>query len=134
MSKLALAVACIITAAVAAQAEEFNGIVIGANADTSNVEFKRDTSGGFRGKGIYGDPAKAKVAEPWVIKEGQLRLGKPARVVEGKDIENGLSNPLFKNATAEAPVKCRLYTADADDAARKIKKGDLLKIIVVTGN
>jgi hypothetical protein len=129
MSKFALVAVITVVVVGVAGAGEFNAIIIGVKADKSTVEFKRDTSGGFRGKGVYGEAATAHVGEQCVIKEGEIRLGKPARVVEGKDIENGLNNALFRNATAEAPLKCRIYTADADDSRLKITK-----IIVIGGN
>jgi hypothetical protein len=129
MSKFALVAVITVVVVGVAGAGEFNAIIIGVKADKSTVEFKRDTSGGFRGKGVYGEATTAHVGEQCVIKEGEIRLGKPASVVEGKDIENGLNNALFRNATAEAPLKCRIYTADADDSRLKITK-----IIVIGGN
>jgi hypothetical protein len=73
---------------------------------------------------------KAPVAKNCVIKEGYYRLGKPATTKEGDDIADGLKNAIFKNATAQKPVKVNVYTADADDPDAGVKKGDIVKILV----
>src|SRR5262245_33089812 len=73
---------------------------------------------------------KATVAKDCVIKEGYYRLGKPATTKEGDDIVNGLKNPVLSKATPQNPVRVNIYTADADDACKGIRKGDVVKILV----
>jgi len=73
---------------------------------------------------------KAKVAKDCVIKEGYYRLGKPATTKEGDDIVNGLKNPVLTKASRANPVRVNIYTADEDDPANGIRRGDVVKILV----
>lgn len=73
---------------------------------------------------------KIPVAKDCVFKEGYYRLGKPAVTKEGDDIKDGLKNMVFQKASAENPLRANIFTAEEDDAAKGVKKGDVLKILV----
>lgn len=72
----------------------------------------------------------AKVTKDCVIKHGYYRLGKPATTKEGDEVANGLRNAVFQKATRDNPVRVNVYTADEDDAALGVKRGDVVKILV----
>jgi hypothetical protein len=73
---------------------------------------------------------KAGIVRDCVIKEGFYRLGKPAAATEEADIANGLKNALFKKASRENPLRVNIFTANEDDNATGIQRGDILKILV----
>jgi hypothetical protein len=115
-----------------AAADQFHAIIIGVDSDKNAIEYRKATSRGFVPSAPYSEPVKASVAGECVIKEGWWYLGKPAGIKEGDSIQNGLKDPILKKASADAPVQCRIHTAVADDNANKIKKGDVIKIIIYT--
>src|SRR5215831_5301647 len=57
---------------------------------------------------------KAPITKSCVLKEGYYRLGKPATLNEGDDIENGLKNAVFQKATAKNPLRVDIWTAEED--------------------
>ena len=72
----------------------------------------------------------AGIVRDCVIKEGFYRLGKPAKATEGADIANGLKNAAFKKASRDNPLRVNIFTADEDDAAKGIRRGDVKRILV----
>ncbi len=73
---------------------------------------------------------KAGLVRDCVIKEGFYRLGKPAEATLGADIAKGLKNAVCKKASRENPLRVNLFTADEDDNATGIQRGDVTKILV----
>jgi hypothetical protein len=122
--KFFIALALTVTLAAAVTARQHFAVITGVDVDKGTVVYtitfgkERDTE------------VKAKLAKGCVIREGFYRLGKPARTKEGDEIVNGLRDPRFQKATAEKPLRVNVYTADADDADRGVKRGEVVKILV----
>jgi hypothetical protein len=132
VSKFLLAAVVTLAVAGAAAAEHYFARIVGVDAAKGTVVFKV----GFSDKATADKgPAKARelkatVIRECVIREGSYRLGKPAKLVEGAPLENGLRNFVFRNASAAMPLRANIYTADADNKEQGIKQGDIIKILV----
>jgi hypothetical protein len=119
-----LALVMVLAIADVAIAGRYFAEITAVNTDKGTVDYtitfgkKKDTR------------ATARVAKDCAIKEGYYRLGKPAHTKEFDDIAGGLKNARFKKATPENPVRVNIYTADADDAEKGIRAGDVIKILV----
>ena len=124
MTRHILVVLCFFCAINLAMARHYFARVTAVDADKRTITY---TLGLGKDKGKQ---VTATVAKDCVIREGYYRLGKPATLKEGELIVNGLKNFVFKNASAEVPLSVSVFTADEDDAEKKLKKGDVVKILV----
>lgn len=125
MRNLFLATVCFFLLASVALAERLFAQITAADADKGTIDFKI-----VSGKKKDTEIKAAPIAKDCVIREGSYRLGKPAQVIEGDAIANGLKNFVFQKAAPDNPLRVNIFTADADDAEKGIKKGDVIKILV----
>jgi len=124
MHKFLLAALCVLFLSSAAFAERFFASITAVDAKKGEIVFDRIV------KKEKVKAVKATVAKDCVIREGQYRLGKPATTIEGEVLVNGLKNFVFEKASAEVPLRVTIFTADAADADKGIKIGDVIKILV----
>src|SRR5262249_29575465 len=124
MKKFGLAIVLTLALVGITMAERYQAIIIGANADKGTVEYRRRYLKDFK------EPVMANVTKDCAIREGKVILGKPLRIEEGEPIINGLGNFIFQNANAANPLHVNIFTADADDKDKGIRKGDVVKILV----
>jgi hypothetical protein len=113
-----------LVAAVAAAAEHNFAEITAVDVEKRTVTYT------IVGGKMRGAEVTAPLAKDCVLKEGDYRLGKPATTKEGEDIADGLANPVFKKASDKNPLRVNVYTAEEDDADKKVKRGDVLKILV----
>jgi hypothetical protein len=113
-----------LTAAGATNAGRYFAEITSVDAEKGSVTYTV-TQGKDRGTQF-----QARIARGCVIKEGYHRLGKPGFTKEGDDVTGGLKNAVFGKASAENPVRVNVYTADEDDEANGVKKGEVVKILV----
>lgn len=106
-------------------AQQYFAVITGVDAEKGTVTYKVTF-----GKDKADTEITAPLAKDCVIKHGYYRLGKPATTKEEDDVANGLRNSVFKKASADNPVKVNIYTADEDDNDKKVKKGEVVKILV----
>jgi hypothetical protein len=113
-----------LVAAVAAAAEHNFADITAVDPEKRTVTY---TIIGGKQKGME---VTAPLAKDCVLKEGYFRYGKPSTTKEGDEIADGLANPVFKKAGEKTPLRVNVYTAEEDDADKKVKRGDVLKILV----
>lgn len=126
MHKLILATVCVLLTSSVALAERLFAEITGVDAAKGTINYKITFGKDKKGTEVN----NAQVIKDCVIREGFYRLGKPARTEEKDEIVNGLKNFVFEKASPDNPLRVNIYTADADDAEKGIKKGDVIKILV----
>jgi hypothetical protein len=98
--------------------------IFGVNAEKGIITFV--TTLGIK-KGIE---KKIQATKDCVCKVGYFRFGKPAYSMEGQEFAKGLRDRIFQMASPEKPLRVDFLTAQRDDDAKGIKKGDVVKVLV----
>ena len=83
----------------AALADRYFANIIAVDPDKRTIVM--DITAGLK----KGADVKAPVAKDCVIRDGEVRLGKPARIIEGDVLVNGLKNFIFEKVSREQPVR-----------------------------
>src|SRR5438445_7836492 len=115
-------------------AEELTVVITKVDTSKNTITY---TKGGFGKK--KDDTQKPETVTANVAKDAKIAEGMFDKDTKGfkagDDLKEGLKNEAFKDLTKDDSkgVFARITTADADDAAKGIKKGDVTQVLVFKG-
>jgi hypothetical protein len=122
--------------------EELTVVITKADASKNTITYTKGGFGKKKDDTQKPEPVTANVAKGAKIAEGVIdpdakgkggKGGFGGAFKAGDDLKDGLNNEVFKNLTKDDSkgVFARITTADADDAAKGVKKGDVTQILTV---
>jgi len=121
--------------------EELTVVITKVDASKNTITYTKGGFGKKKDDTQKPEPVTANVAKGAKIAEGVIdpdaKGGKGGKggfaMKAGDDLKEGLNHEVFKNLSKDDSkgVFARITTADADDAAKGVKKGDVTQILTV---